>query len=394
MPVVATGLAGGQAGLRIVERLTGEAILNDFVRIEDESRTTTAVVDPTNNQLHRDQRVGPGRCSPRSSSSSTASSATCRRARASSSSPGSLPRDVGDDFYAEAIRELRAAAHSLGARLRRRAAAVRRRGRAVPRLAEPGRGRGARRPGVPRRRGLPARPRRDRRARRAQRDHHDRGRLLTRSCARTATCSATALVAPRVEPVSRVGAGDVLLAAFVAAWAAGRGHEECLREAVAAGAASTLELGAGRFDPREAHRLQAARDGRPSSPKSLLLRSATRHVIGIVSRWRSGESSAWSRVGHSTGPRSSRKEGLTFDDVLLVPAESAVLPNAVSTATRLTRTIALNDPGRLGRDGHGDRGAHGDRARARGRDRDRPPEPARSPTRSPRSTRSSAPRRE
>ena len=38
------------------------------------------------------------------------------------------------------------------------------------------------------------------------------------------------------------------------------------------------------------------------------------------------------------------KEGLTFDDVLLVPAESAVLPNDVSTATRLTRTIALNVP--------------------------------------------------
>ena len=41
---------------------------------------------------------------------------------------------------------------------------------------------------------------------------------------------------------------------------------------------------------------------------------------------------------------SSRKEGLTFDDVLLVPAESAVLPNDVSTATRLTRTIALEIP--------------------------------------------------
>jgi IMP dehydrogenase len=38
------------------------------------------------------------------------------------------------------------------------------------------------------------------------------------------------------------------------------------------------------------------------------------------------------------------KEGLTFDDVLLVPAESAVLPNDVSTLTRLTRTIALEIP--------------------------------------------------
>ena len=38
------------------------------------------------------------------------------------------------------------------------------------------------------------------------------------------------------------------------------------------------------------------------------------------------------------------KEGLTFDDVLLVPAESSVLPNAVATASRLTRTIALEIP--------------------------------------------------
>jgi IMP dehydrogenase len=38
------------------------------------------------------------------------------------------------------------------------------------------------------------------------------------------------------------------------------------------------------------------------------------------------------------------KEGLTFDDVLLVPAESAVLPNDVSTATRFTRGIELQVP--------------------------------------------------
>jgi IMP dehydrogenase len=43
-------------------------------------------------------------------------------------------------------------------------------------------------------------------------------------------------------------------------------------------------------------------------------------------------------------PEKFAKEGLTFDDVLLVPAESSVLPNAVSTATRLTRTIVLEVP--------------------------------------------------
>src|SRR5580765_1287370 len=38
------------------------------------------------------------------------------------------------------------------------------------------------------------------------------------------------------------------------------------------------------------------------------------------------------------------KEGLTFDDVLLVPAESRVLPNDVSTATQLTPAIRLEVP--------------------------------------------------
>ncbi|MGH2971257.1 MAG: IMP dehydrogenase [Gaiellaceae bacterium] len=42
--------------------------------------------------------------------------------------------------------------------------------------------------------------------------------------------------------------------------------------------------------------------------------------------------------------RKFAREGLTFDDVLLVPAESAVLPNEVSTRTRLTGTISLSIP--------------------------------------------------
>ncbi len=37
-------------------------------------------------------------------------------------------------------------------------------------------------------------------------------------------------------------------------------------------------------------------------------------------------------------------EGLTFDDVLLIPAASSVLPSDVSTVTRLTRSISLNIP--------------------------------------------------
>lgn len=38
------------------------------------------------------------------------------------------------------------------------------------------------------------------------------------------------------------------------------------------------------------------------------------------------------------------KEGLTFDDVLLVPAASDVLPSEVSTSTRITKNVTLNIP--------------------------------------------------
>jgi fructose-1-phosphate kinase PfkB-like protein len=72
--------------------------------------------------------------------------------------------------------------------------------------------------------------------------------------------------APRVEPVSAVGSGDVLLAAFLVALLAERPLDESLRSAVAAGAASTLEVGAGRFEPREAARLQRSVEVRELEP--------------------------------------------------------------------------------------------------------------------------------
>jgi IMP dehydrogenase len=43
-------------------------------------------------------------------------------------------------------------------------------------------------------------------------------------------------------------------------------------------------------------------------------------------------------------PPKFAKEGLTFDDVLLVPAESSVLPNEVSTSARITPKIELAIP--------------------------------------------------
>ena len=57
-----------------------------------------------------------------------------------------------------------------------------------------------------------------------------------------------------------------------------------------------------------------------------------------------------SRPWHSTSPatvlpvRQRIEEALAFDDVLLVPGYSQILPSATDTRTRLTRTISLNIP--------------------------------------------------
>ena len=47
-------------------------------------------------------------------------------------------------------------------------------------------------------------------------------------------------------------------------------------------------------------------------------------------------------------------EGITFDDVLLVPQYSEVIPNQVSLETNLTKTIKLNIPMMRCRHGYGD----------------------------------------
>ena len=82
-PVIATGLAGGATGTHIVEQLTEESILNDFVRIREESRTNTSVLDPTTRRADRDQRTRPAVCASVRSSCSATSSSTSRAARRS-----------------------------------------------------------------------------------------------------------------------------------------------------------------------------------------------------------------------------------------------------------------------------------------------------------------------
>jgi 1-phosphofructokinase family hexose kinase len=254
VPVVATGLAGGRTGTRIVEHLTSEAILNDFVRIADESRTSTAVVDPTTNTYTEINEWGPH-----------VSEAELQMVRdklhylARGADmvvfAGTLPRGVDPGFYGEAIRDLN------------------RRGVHTALDSE----------GQPLRLGIEAEPylvspnQREAESIVGQEFHEeqdfadalrDLGELGARNVLISHEAGCYALIrgergrpkrfratAPRVEPVSTVGAGDVLLGAFAAALADGVDPGEALRRAVAAGTASTLEVGAGLLDPKEIGKL-------------------------------------------------------------------------------------------------------------------------------------------
>ena len=254
IPVVATGLAGGRTGTRIVEELTEEAILNDFVRIADESRTSTAVVDPTTNTYTEINEWGP-RVEPQELEMLLEKIHYLSRGADMVVFAGSLPRGVDEAFYAETIRDLnRRGVHSV---LDSEGEPLRLGIEAEPFLVSPNQGGAESLAG--------------------QEFHEEQDFVVAldalvemgaRNVLITHEGGCFALfrevrgrpqrfraVAPRVEAVSAVGAGDVLLAGFVAGQLEGGTAEEALRKAVAAGTASTLELGAGRFEPREVGRL-------------------------------------------------------------------------------------------------------------------------------------------
>src|SRR6201989_2222526 len=105
VPVVATGLVGGTTGSRIVEELTAEAILNDFVHIEGESRTSTAVVDPTGGTYTEINEWGPA-VRPEELEMLLEKLAYLAQGAEAVVFAGSLPRDVDDAFYEEAIRQV------------------------------------------------------------------------------------------------------------------------------------------------------------------------------------------------------------------------------------------------------------------------------------------------
>jgi 1-phosphofructokinase/tagatose 6-phosphate kinase len=253
VPVVATGLAGGLTGTRLVEQLTAEAILNDFVRIVDESRTSTAVADPTSSSYTEINEWGP-HVEPEELEMLRDKLRYLSRAADTVVFAGSLPRGVEDNFYGDLIREL--SKRSIETVLDAEGEPLRLGTAAGPFLVSPNQ--------------------REAESLVGQEFHEEQdfiqalddiAEIGARNVLITQEAGCFALVreerelkrlhavAPEVDPVSTVGAGDVLLSAFLAARDAHKPVEDALRSAVAAGAASTLEVGAGRFDPREATRL-------------------------------------------------------------------------------------------------------------------------------------------
>jgi 1-phosphofructokinase family hexose kinase len=105
-PVIATGMAGGATGTRIVEQLTQLSVLSDFVRIREESRTNTAVIDPTTGEQTEINERGP-KVSEQEIELFVDKLLYLAKGATLCVFAGSLPRDVDIDVYANLIRELK-----------------------------------------------------------------------------------------------------------------------------------------------------------------------------------------------------------------------------------------------------------------------------------------------
>jgi 1-phosphofructokinase/tagatose 6-phosphate kinase len=252
-PVIATGFAGGTTGTHIVEQLTEESILNDFVRIRDESRTNTSVLDPTTGEQTEINERGP-EVTAREVELFRDKLVYLARGAAIVVFAGSLPRGVEPDLYASLIRELERSdvitvADTDGEPLRQ---AV----RAEPDLVSPNL--------------LEA----EELVGHEFADEAERSQAVSEIAALGAReailtlndgCVAQLLVdgqpllkrariEPR-EPIAKRGSGDAFLAGYLAARYEGRSPDQCLRFGVACGVESTRSLGAGTIDAREARKL-------------------------------------------------------------------------------------------------------------------------------------------
>ena len=254
-PVIATGVAGGPTGTRIIEQLTEEAILNDFVRIHEESRTSTAVVDPTTNEQTEINERGPEVTEAELELFVDKLLYLAKGAGVVVFS-GSLPRGVPAELYARLVQELRRS--GVTTVLDSDGEALRHGTRAEPTVVTPNQDEAEELVGH------------------EFADDEDltaavgeMAEIGAREAILTLPTGCIALVGDeqdrrlyraRVDPGvvdarSRVGSGDAFLAGYVASRYTGRPPEECVRFAVACGAESVQHFGAGVLDPGAAERL-------------------------------------------------------------------------------------------------------------------------------------------
>jgi 1-phosphofructokinase family hexose kinase len=257
-PVIATGVAGGPTGTRIIEQLTDEAILNDFVRIREESRTSTAVVDPTTGEQTEINERGPA-VSEAELDLFVDKLLYLAKGAAMCVFSGSLPRGVPDELYGRLIAEI----NRLGVLtvLDSEGEALRLGTRAEPGVVTPNE------PEAEELVGHEFADDEDRAG--AMREMVEVGAsdalmtlpsgclaLLRTGAAAERVLYSAEIDAGVVEQRSTVGSGDAFLAGLVASRYSGRDPADCLRFAVACGAESVQHFGAGVLDPREVDRLQ------------------------------------------------------------------------------------------------------------------------------------------
>jgi 1-phosphofructokinase/tagatose 6-phosphate kinase len=255
-PVLATGTAGGGTGARILELLDDEGIANDFVRISDESRMSTAVIDPTDGVTTEVNERGPALSNAERERMVERILYLAQGAQIVVLC-GSMPRGVPVELYGQLVEELR----RLGVTtvLDTEGEPLRLGTRSGPDLVTPNLTEAEELVGH------------------EFADDEDRLNgvreivaLGARDAVITSDSGCVALlggdsaerVAYRVtaeqrEPLSPIGAGDAFLAGYVAGLYEGRGAEERLRLATACGAESVRHVGAGVIDPREVERLLA-----------------------------------------------------------------------------------------------------------------------------------------
>ena len=252
-PVIAAGLVGGATGTRIVEALVQESILSALVHIGEESRTNTAVIDPTTGLQTEVNERGP-EVSPRELELFRDKLLYLAQGASMCVFAGSLPRGVEPGVYGDLVSEVR----RLGVTtvLDTDGEPLRLGVRAQPDVVSPNE--------------LEA----EELVGHEFNDDADRAEAvveMTRLGAREAImtvpdgCFASVLDngAPSLwrvsveeqEARSTIGAGDAFLAGYIAARYGGSSAVESLRFAVACGAESTQHFGAGVIDPGRVERL-------------------------------------------------------------------------------------------------------------------------------------------